>query len=153
LSLLPEKERDTNKHPTLGIFRPKSIDRLEIKAVSPSWTQAELAALRQIDLFRTKPKTELEKVPYEFRYEFHCEEDSCSGHKLTCTDWEMGAAWRTWSKKYGDQWEEKFRLRFEKEVIEKYDTHLHVGTVHQHPGSWIIVGLFYPPKSPNPKLF
>jgi len=66
---------------------------------------------------------------------------------------EMGAAWRTWSKKYGDQWEEKFRLRIEKEMIEKYDTHLYVGTLHQHPGSWIIVGLFYPPRSSNPKLF
>ena len=32
------------------------------------------------------------------------------------------------------------------EMIEKYDTHFFVGTVHQHPGSWTIVGLFYPPK-------
>jgi hypothetical protein len=29
---------------------------------------------------------------------------------------------------------------------DKYDTHFYVGTVHQHPATWIIVGLFYPPR-------
>ena len=31
-------------------------------------------------------------------------------------------------------------------MIEKFDTHFYVGTVHRNPKSWIIVGLFYPPK-------
>ena len=53
---------------------------------------------------------------------------------------------------YGDRWEAAFRNRFQKEMIEKFDTHFFVGTVHQYPGSWIIVGLFYPPK-PKPDLF
>jgi hypothetical protein len=26
------------------------------------------------------------------------------------------------------------------------DTHFFVGTLHQYPKNWIIVGLFYPPK-------
>jgi hypothetical protein len=26
------------------------------------------------------------------------------------------------------------------------DTHFYVGTIHQYPNAWIIVGLFYPPK-------
>lgn len=26
------------------------------------------------------------------------------------------------------------------------DTHFYVGTIHQHPKEWIIVGLFYPMK-------
>jgi hypothetical protein len=38
-------------------------------------------------------------------------------------------------------------------MIKKNDTHFFVGTVHQHPGSWIIVGLFYPPKQAMPDLF
>jgi hypothetical protein len=29
-------------------------------------------------------------------------------------------------------------------MIEKLDTHFFVGTLHQHPNRWIIVGLFYP---------
>jgi|ERR1043165_6236750 hypothetical protein len=148
-----KRERDKHNHPTLGIFRPRRIVRLEIKAVSANWTEAQLNTLRQIDLFRERPKTELEKVPFDFRYEFYCDESDCSGHKMICTDWEMGQAWRAWSKKYGAQWEEKFRERFEKEMIEKNDTHFYVGTVHQHPKAWIIVGLFYPPKTLTASLF
>jgi hypothetical protein len=47
---------------------------------------------------------------------------------------------------YGATWEAKFRERFERDMIQKYDTHFMVGTVHKHPKNWIIVGLFYPPK-------
>ena len=64
----------------------------------------------------------------------------------------MAEAYRQWRDKYGDQWELKFRQRFETEMIEKLDTHFFVGTVHQHPGSWIIVGLFYPPQIAQARL-
>src|SRR5947209_8188489 len=60
-------------------------------------------------------------------------------------------SWRRWKAKYGDKWEEKFRQRYEKEMIEKYDTHFYVGTVKQHPHIWIIVGLYYPPRLPEPE--
>ncbi len=80
-------------------------------------------------------------------YKFWCDEDACKSHTLSCTGWEMAEAWRTWSVKYGAKWQEKFRQRFEKEMVEKFDTYFYVGTIHQHPNRWIIVGLFYPPKS------
>ena len=38
-------------------------------------------------------------------------------------------------------------------MIEKYDTHFYVGTVQKYPGTWIIVGLFYPPKSAQSRMF
>ena len=41
----------------------------------------------------------------------------------------------------------------ENEMINKYDTHFYVGTVHQHPDAWIIVGLFYPPRQTMGDLF
>jgi len=31
-------------------------------------------------------------------------------------------------------------------MIQRNDTHFYVGTVHKHPGTWIICGLFYPPR-------
>ena len=61
-----------------------------------------------------------------------------------CTDWEMAQAYRMWRRKYGNDWEKYFRQKFEQEMMQK-DTHFYVGTVHQHPANWIIVGLFYPP--------
>lgn len=149
-----KKERDASGFPTLGFFQPKSIDRLTIEPEdNATWTDAELELLKQGTLFSSGPKADLEKVPYKFRYWFHCAHQECLGHKLTCTDWEMGESWRRWKEEYGDLWLEKFRERYEQEMIQKYDTHFYVGTVHKNPASWIIVGLFYPPKATELPLF
>ncbi len=145
-----QRERDAHNHPTLGFFRPKIIKRLRITPASPTWTQGQLNMLRHGNLFEQQPQEELEKIPYDFHYLFDCDDDACKGHALHCTDWEMGQAWRRWSRDYGDEWEAKFRQRFEKEMIERNDTHFYVGTVHRHPKNWIIIGLFYPPK-PQPR--
>lgn len=147
------RERNERQVPTLGIFRPKEIKKLVIERTSDTWTRDELAILRQSDFFDERPSVELEKVPYTFLYKFSCDDDSCNGHELSCWDWEMGEAWRRWRDKYRSGWEVKFRQRFETEMIEKKDTHFFVGTVHRHPNRWIIVGLFYPPKTQQSDLF
>jgi hypothetical protein len=144
------REREAHGAPTLGLFKPAEIRRLRIDPTAPSWTPQELACLRQMDMFRGSPATE--KVPFKFRYEFRCSEATCLGHTMLCTDWEMGQAYRRWRREYGTGWEAAFRHRFEGEMIRKYDTHFYVGTIHQHPNTWIIVGLFYPPPEANPEL-
>ena len=108
--------------------------------------------MRQGDLFESESPKELEKIPFDFSYEFRCVEPTCKGHTMKCTDWEMGESWRKWKHKYGDQWEEKFRQKYETYMVNERDTHFYVGTIHQHPKEWIIVGLFYPPKV-EPRLF
>jgi hypothetical protein len=72
---------------------------------------------------------------------------------MTCVDWEMGQSWRKWKDQYGEGWKAKFRQKYETVMIEKNDTYFYVGTVHRYPGTWIIVGLFYPPKTPQQPLF
>jgi hypothetical protein len=147
------KQRNENGYPTLGIIKPKKIERLIITADAAQWTTAQLSALHQGHLFAEKPKTELEKVPFRFQYKFWCDEPTCKSHTMICVDWEMGESWRKWSAEYGDQWESKFRQKYEQEMIDKYDTHFYVGTVHLHPQTWIIVGLFYPPHTVQAGLF
>lgn len=144
-----KRERDANGAPTLGIFRPKVIHCLTIDEDESEWTTEQLSSLRQQDLFGKSAKAELEKVPHQFRYEFQCDHEDCSGHAITCTDWEMGQAWRRWKQQYGQEWEAKFRQRFEGDMLNRFDTHFIVGTIHGHPQTWIIIGLFYPPKSRN----
>ena len=146
-----QRERDECGAPTLGFFKPFQIKRLLIKpAVQAEWTEDELAVLKQGgDLFQRAPEQLLEKVPLEFRYEFRCGDVDCNGHTMMCTDWEMIQAYRAWRREYGDKWEEAFRRRFETEMIGKNDTHFFVGTLHQYPKSWIVVGLFYPPPIPK----
>ena len=94
------KRYDDQSYPTLGLFRPKIIQRLIIEAEDPNWSESQLAALRQGLLFEKGPDKELEKVPFSFRYQFLCDEGTCSGHRMICTDWEMGQSWRSWKSKY-----------------------------------------------------
>ena len=148
------RKQDADGAPTLGIFKPAKIDKLTIEPdENPKWNADQLAVLKQDDLFRKSPSETLEKIPFKFKYEFKCSDAECKGHSMSCTDWEMAEAYRQWSKKYGSKWESHFRQRFEKEMIEKYDTHFFVGTIHQHPNNWIVVGLFYPPKPVSADLF
>ncbi len=139
-----KQARDQNGYPTLGFYKPANIRRLVIDPTEPRWSEADLAKLGQPSMFEKTPFQLLEKVPYRFVYHVDCDEPTCNGHRLSCTDWEMGEAYRRWRHRYGNQWEEKFRQRFEYEMINRNDTHLFVGTVRAHPASWIIVGLFYP---------
>jgi hypothetical protein len=89
--------RDLHGAPTLGIFKPRRIKRLLITPAEQStWTADQLAVLRQGDLFDSGPDTELEKIPFDFSYEFTCSDDGCRGHQMKCTDWEMGESWRKW---------------------------------------------------------
>ncbi len=141
-----QAERDRNKEPTLGFFKPKTITRFKIEPTSSVWTEEELARLRQYTLYGNVPKTQLEKLPLVFSYELKCDEPDCHTHTLMCTDWEMGVAYRKWRNEYGTKWEQKFRDRFETEMILGKDTHFFVGTLRNHPDAWIIIGLFYPPK-------
>jgi hypothetical protein len=136
--------RDKESHPTLGIFKPKRIHRLVIEHVGDEWSDAERAKLRQGDMFDASLARELEKIPFKFSYEFECDARNCTGHQLMCSDWEMGQAYRAWRRTYKDEWEKSFRLKFERDMIERNDTHFYVGTVAAHPANWIIVGLFYP---------
>jgi hypothetical protein len=148
-----QQEREEYGAPTLGVFRPHQIKRLLIQATAENWTERELATLKQNTFFEKAPAQTLEKIPFDFRYEFRCGDVDCRGHTMLCTDWEIGQAYRAWRQEYGDQWEVKFRQRFETEMINKNETHFFVGTIHQHPGSWIIVGLFYPPRPGTRDLF
>jgi hypothetical protein len=152
-----QKERDENGFPTLGFFRPHEITRLKIEpAEQKEWTPEQLAILRQSQdstLFQKAPTQILEKIPFEFRYEFRCGDVDCKSHTMLCTDWEMLQSYRTWQRTYGNNWEQAFRQRYEREMIDKFETHFFVGTMHQYPTSWIIVGLFYPPRPKFGGLF
>ncbi len=140
-----KNERDSKGFPTLGIFRPRIIKRLIIEPDNQPWSPGQLEALQQGHLFQAPVRQPLEKIPHKFIYDFECDHAACGGHMLMCSDWEMSQSYRQWKGRYGAAWEGKFRQKYEAEMIREHDTHFYVGTVHQHPQAWIIVGLFYPP--------
>lgn len=82
-----------------------------------------------------------------YRYSFRCEgEDTV--HHLMCEDWEVYEAARSWPRTYGTKertWEkmhEKFFDLFSKEK----NLHFFVGT-HFIWGTWMVIGVYYPPKT------
>ena len=140
------ESNDRDGRPTLGFFKPKAISALVITKESPDWSPQQQGALQQAPMFGELPKEELQKIPYTFSYRFTCDDPTCRGHNMSCTDWEMGESYRKWSQAYGADWERVFRERYETDMILNKDTHFFVGTLSDHPKSWIIIGLFYPPK-------
>jgi hypothetical protein len=141
-----KKQRDADGIPTLGIFKPKSIHGFSIRACDGTWSPEQSAKLKQTSLFTTASYQELEKIPYNFSYRFTCSDRECSGHDLICTDWEMSQSYRRWLRSYQGNWRRYFTDKYETEMILGKDLHFYVGTMHEYPGTWIITGLFYPPK-------
>jgi len=148
-----QKRRDAYGFPTLGVFRPSSFRLVIEESEQSTWSDSQLATLRQRDLFDDDPPEELEKVSFDFSYDFRCSDSACKGHRMKCTDWEMGQSWRKWRTDYGKNWQEAFRETYERKMIEDYDTHFYVGTLNNYPNVFIIVGLFYPPKYAPLPLF
>lgn len=140
--------------PTLGIFKPATIDRFSIDPCASDWTPEEKMILSQQGPgFSKMPQTPLEKVPFDFKYRFRCPETSCKGHESKCLDWELYQAYRRWNKRYGKEWQVKLKERFERDIIKNRDTYFFVGTFRAHPKEWGVVGLFYPPENRNLDLF
>src|SRR5581483_10021934 len=96
-----KEKQERDGFPTLGFFRPHEITAFSIEDDVTTWTDEQLARLRRVSLFQPLPAEELRKIPYKFRYHFRCDHESCKGHGLTCTDWELGQAYRSWFKQYG----------------------------------------------------
>jgi hypothetical protein len=156
MALLPEPsgslhdilDAQDERGTSLGMFRPKQIERL-IKRPAEPWNEKQKAALRQEHLNlgadMTRELNELEQIPWKFAYKLTCEDERCKGHELSIIDWEIGAAYRAWSRNYGDRWEEAMRETFERELPAS-DLHLVVGNSAAHRANFMVIGLVRPPR-------
>jgi hypothetical protein len=142
---------------SIGLIKPRSIVDFVVEKVSEDWSEKQTNALNssQMSLFdmnsdstSSNTKKELEKIPYKFSYSFFCDDERCNGHQLQILDWELGEAYRSWSKQYPhDILFEKIKQRFFDEFITKKELYLYLGTLknlHQY-GTFSITGVFYPP--------
>jgi hypothetical protein len=134
---------------SIGMFRPRQITGL-VKRKAKPWTERKRAALRQQRLGLGEAElaelADLEQIPWSFAYRFTCDDERCSGHELGILDWEIGQAYRSWSRTYGDDWEAKLRQRYEVE-LPAADLHFVVGNLNARRHVFEIIGLVYPPRS------
>lgn len=134
---------------SIAMFRPKEILRL-VKRPAEPWTDKQKAYLRRqhLDLGADVSRTlsELEQIPWTFGYEFRCNDARCvRTHTLSIIDWEIGAAYRRWTRAYVQGWEAKLRQKFERD-LPATDLHLVVGNLAAHHGTFVIIGLVRPPR-------
>ncbi len=133
---------------SLGVFRPRSIDDLEITPVSGDWSSAQEKALLQLGLWddpkkKSKP---IRKVPFSFHYRFKCDDKRCKTHRISIHDWEVGVLfWKlvddgATHEEAANEVKSKF---LDSLCAEDRNTHYFVGTMLDYP-SWIVLGLFYP---------
>lgn len=144
---------------SLGIIKPQSIDKYFCKKTSRDWSLKQQAVQDQLDLF--EPSVNLEKIPYQFGYQF-TEQDGTS-HRYTISDWEImqlyrGCRDKSKQTKPEDKEEEalrKVRQKLEGEFMSKKELYFIVGNLKNPCKVFIIIGLFYPLKTENktPSLF
>jgi hypothetical protein len=152
-------QENRSKKVSLGLIRPRRVTRLIIRRAEAQWSDMELSKLQRTSLFDPQEQDgtyqawkTLEKIPYQIKYHFFCDDDRCRGHNCRVISWEVMQSIRSWKSRYGDDWEGKFRQKYESQFLgDAVDLHFFMGTVHSHqyPNAWVIIGLFYPPTSPN----
>jgi len=131
---------------SLGIIRPRKVERLIVSKGASDWNYRWEGMVRQKSMYEPTGKP-LEMMPYKFSYKFRCEEEGCRGHTMMITDWELFSLFRKIREKSGndDVAIEKVQEKFFHQICgPNRDTHFFVGTVKKH-GSWIVIGTFWPP--------
>lgn len=157
-SLIGESKAPTNK--SLATFKPSSIEGLEIEDDNREWKNDWLELRKQGDLFSQDKASKIliPKLPYKFYYRFT--DDSGKSSRMMIEDWEIGQLyWKCLRSTNGDEKAalEKVRQKYEDEFIKNKDIYLFLGTTKQwHRRSknpFVIIGVFYPKKETQLKLF
>lgn len=143
---------------SLGVFRPKRV--LDI-IFEPANVQQEKAAIARAwaaqgslldGLAASEEKshqiTELEQIPWTFKYKYECDEPGCKTHTQSIVDWEIAAFYRH-IRNHAD-WRECLKARWIGDLCNpSRDTAFFVGNMHQHLNSFLVLGVWWPPRRPD----
>ncbi len=141
---------------SLATVKPREIVKFEIKDDEREWRKDWLEQIKQMDMFEpansSGQRKVVRKLPYKFYYHFLTDDNKL--RKLMIEDWEIGALfWHCLSQTDGD--EEMAKQMVQKKYFDQFvnekDLHLFVGTTFLNhniaPNPFVIIGVFYPPKS------
>lgn len=118
-----------------------------VRTKAKDWSPAQLAKLQQLGMFGKSETNPLNFIPFQFKYEFQCDDDACTGHRLSIIDWEITESFRKWKNHYGEEaWREAMTTRYWEQLALVRDLQFYVGTMQAHPTKWTIIGLYYPPR-------
>jgi hypothetical protein len=155
----------SHQNKSLAVYQPEEIIDFVIEEDDREWRGKWLAQAKQGNFFEANPKNPgeerplIQKLPYKYSYKFIGQGDT-KPRKLSIEDWEIGALfWNCLKRTNGDEKaanilvQDKYFTTFR----EKKDLHLFLGTTLEHHGRsrnpFIIIGVFYPPKSAQVSMF
>lgn len=146
---------------SLASFKPTEITGFEIEEDDREWKDEWKEIRKQGDLFATEktPEILIPKLPYKFYYRFT--DDSGKSSRLMIEDWEIGALyWNCLRSADGDEKIalEKVREQYGSNFIKNKDIYLFLGTTREWhmrraKNPFVIIGVFYPKKELQGKLF
>lgn len=150
------------KNLSLATFKPERIISFEIEEEeSRDWKDEWKALRQQGDLFHQEknPEISIRKLPFKFFYRFTDDEGKES--RLMIEDWEIGALyWNCLKESDGDEAKAllKVRTKYEDEFLNEKDIYLFLGTTKEWharraPNPFVIIGVFYPKKEAQTRLF
>jgi len=149
------------KNISLAVFKPSKIFGLEFEEDSREWKDEWLELRKQGRLFETVKPIEIliPKLPYKFYYRFT--DDSGNESKLMIEDWEISALyWNCLKNADGNESIalSKVKEQYEDNFIKNKDIYLFLGTTKEWhrrraPNPFVIIGVFYPKKELQERLF
>lgn len=134
---------------SLGVFSPKEVTSINATEIEREWTEADIRKLRQESLLDTadgKRRPELEKIPYDFRITWLCNDKNCPGHTRKMTEWEMMQSFRAYVRRYGTEEraiKELTDLYMNRFNSKQYKSYLFVGTMAAYPRTFIAIGHYW----------
>lgn len=128
---------------SLGVFTPKEVTDITVKPISREWSEKEKSKLNQMSLFSAPNKKPLEKIPYEFRIHFVCNDTRCQGHDMMITEYEFMQAYRSYVRNYGSEDKAIAMLRdkyMKYYATDEYQRYLIVGNMHRFQDTFLNIG-------------
>jgi hypothetical protein len=149
--------KDPSHRKSPATLKPSRIVDFIIEEDEREWKKEWQDQLKQFNMFELPTdqghKKVVKKLPYKFSYRFLSDGDK-EPRKMMIEDWEIGALF--WKCLYRADGDEQVALNMVKqkyldEFSEK-DLHLFVGTTLKFhamsaPNPFVIIGVFYPPKT------
>ena len=147
-SMCELQRRQASDGTSLGVFPVSDLDDFYWEEDTDRWGSKQEAISQQPSLF-APTASGLEKIPYKFRYRYRCADRKCNGHRQLIIDWELAQSYRRWRGKYGPTGVlEQLKKRWLDEMCApERDTHFFSGNMSRYPESFLVLGVFWPPKS------
>jgi hypothetical protein len=136
--------------PSLGLVRAKSVEDFAVEP-HPGWSRHEQLKIdryvSQIDLFGGEDRTPLQAPRFRGTYHWHCQSDSCRGHRQGNIDWELVAFQRRLRKHTDAELAEAIRTKFLGELCApSRDVAFYVGNQAKRHNVFSVLGVWWPPR-------